>query len=410
MSDSSIPSPFQNKDFQKFLLSRFSFVMATQMIGVYLSWHMYKLTGSKLSLGLLGLSEIIPAILLALYAGHIIDISDKRTLLLKNMCYYILAAIGLAFVCSGKAKTMLGIHGVEYAIYALVFCTGIFRSFTGPTQQSIVAQLITREQLPQAITMGSASWQTAAVVGPILAGFLISIIGIPYAFIVALFFLVLGTIMVALIPRLPVANTNSQRTWASVKEGIAYVWKTKTLLSALSVDMFAVFFGGAVAMLPVYAIDILHVDATGMGVLRAAQGIGTVLILFVLTRNPIKNNHGKVMLYNVALFGLMVLVFAVSTNFWLSFAALFLSGVFDAVSMVVRSTILQLFVPNEMRGRVTSVNSIFINSSNELGQFESGVAANLMGTVPSVFFGGVMTIVVVIVAWIKSPTLRDMEY
>lgn len=410
MSDSTVPSPFKNKDFQKFLLSRFSFVMATQMISLYLAWYMYELTGNKLSLGLLGLSEIIPAIALALYAGHVIDISDKRTLLLKYICYYVIAALGLTFICSGKAREMLGMHGVEYSIYALVFCTGIFRAFTGPTQQSIVAQLVTREQLPKAITMGSASWQTAAVVGPILAGFLISAVGVFSAFFFAIFFMLMATIMVMLIPKLPVANVKNQRTWGSVKEGIAYVWKTKTLLSALSVDMFAVFFGGAVAMLPVYAKDILHIDATGMGVLRAAQGIGTVLILFVLTRWPLKNKQGKIMLYNVALFGVMVLIFAVSKNFWLSFAALFLSGVFDAISMVVRSTILQLFVPDEMRGRVTSVNSIFINSSNELGQFESGVAANLMGTVPSVFFGGIMTIVVVIVAWIKAPGLRDMEY
>lgn len=410
MTDSIVSSPSKNKDFQKFLISRFSFVMATQMISLYLAWYIYELTGNKLSLGLLGLSEIIPAITLALYAGHIIDISDKRTLLLKFMSFYVLAAVGLTLICSADAKVLLGMHGVEYGIYLLVFCTGIFRAFTGPTQQSIVAQLVTKQQLPKAITMGSASWQTAAVVGPILAGFLIATIGVYYAFYFAIFFIIMGTVMVALIPRLPIANVKNQRTWGSVKEGIKYVWETKTLLSALSVDMFAVFFGGAIAMLPVYAKDILHVDAAGMGLLRASQGIGTVLILFALTRKPILKNQGRIMLQNVALFGIMILIFAVSKNFWLSFAALFFSGVFDAVSMVVRSTILQLFVPDEMRGRVTSVNSIFINSSNELGQFESGVTANLMGTVPSVFFGGIMTIVVVVIAWVKAPTLRDMEY
>jgi MFS family permease len=178
----------------------------------------------------------------------------------------------------------------------------------------------------------------------------------------------------------------------------------------MSVDMFAVLFGGATAMLPVFAKDILHVDATGMGLLKAAQGVGTILMLFYLTKKPLKNAQGKTMLYCVAMFGLCILVFAVSKNFWLSFAALLFSGVFDAVSMLVRSTIMQLYVPDDMRGRVGSVNSMFINSSNELGQFESGMAAKLLGTVPSVLFGGTMTIIVVLIAWVKAPTLRKLEY
>jgi predicted MFS family arabinose efflux permease len=174
--------------------------------------------------------------------------------------------------------------------------------------------------------------------------------------------------------------------------------------------MFAVLFGGATAMLPVFAKDILHVDASGMGALKAAQGVGTVLMLFILNRYPLKGNQGKIMLRCVALFGICILVFAVSKSFVLSFAALFFSGVFDSVSMLVRSTILQMYVPDEMRGRVSSVNSMFINSSNELGQFESGIAARALGTVPSVIFGGSMTLLVVLVAWWKAPALRKLQY
>lgn len=410
MNEPISTSAAKNKNFQSFLVARFSFIMAMQMISLNLAWYIYELTGNKLSLGLLGLSEIIPAILLALYAGHVIDKSDKRSLLLTGIIIYMVVSITLGLVCSAKARDLLGMHGVEYSIYALVFCSGILRAFTGPTQQSIVAQLVTKAQLPKAITIGSASWQTASVVGPVLGGVLISTIGIPRAFLFAIGFLVLAAIAVFLIPKLPIANTNNNRTWHSVKEGIAYVYKTKTLFSALSVDMFAVFFGGAIAMLPVYAKDILHIDATGMGILRGAQGTGTVLILFLLTHWPIRKKHGRIMLQSVAMFGISIIVFAVSKNFWLSFIALFFSGIFDGISVVIRSTILQLFVPDDMRGRVTSVNSIFVNSSNELGQFESGVTAKLMGTVPSVLLGGCMTIIVVIIAWVKAPMLRETEY
>jgi predicted MFS family arabinose efflux permease len=205
-------------------------------------------------------------------------------------------------------------------------------------------------------------------------------------------------------------SRHEQKTWQSVKAGLAYVWRTRQVLTALSVDMFAVLFGGAVAMLPVFAKDILHIDASGMGVLKAAQGIGSVVVLFFLSRFSLKKNQGRLMLQAGAGFGICMIIFALSKNFWLSFGVLLLSGGLDGLSVVVRSTILQLYVPDDMRGRVSSVNSMFINSSNELGQFESGVAARLLGTVPSVVFGGCMTLLVVAIAWWKAPTLRKLEY
>ena len=385
--------------------------MALQMVNFAIALYLYEITGSKLSLGFLGLSEVIPAISFALYAGHVIDKSDKRSLLLRNMSLYFIAVVGLGFIVSEYARQDLSITVLEYGIYFLIFLTGIFRAFTGPTQQSMVAQLVPKEQLSKAVSWGSASWQSASVVGPVVAGILIDTAGMFTTFSIAIALLVLAVSMVYIIPKLPVSNTNlQQKTWESVKEGLRYVWHSKTLLSALSLDLFAVFFGGATALLPVFGKDILHLDATGISFLKASQGVGSILILLWLTRRPLKNAQGKTMLHCVAAFGLMMIVFAVSQNFWLSLSALFFAGIFDGISMLVRGTILQMFVPDEMRGRVSSVNSMFINSSNELGYFESGVAAQMMGTVPSVIFGGCMTVIVVLVTWYKAPSLRKMEY
>jgi MFS family permease len=300
---------------------------------------------------------------------------------------------------------------VALSIYGLILCTGVFRALTGPTFNAILAQLVQKEHLPKAVTFSTTAWQTAAVTGPVFAGLLISGYSLTAMFVIGIVLLSLACYAAAQLPHLPVQHTNiNLRTWESVKKGISYVIRTKEVLGALTVDMFAVLFGGATAMLPVFAKDILHVDATGVGILKAAQGVGTILMLLWLTRYPLKGQQGRSMLYCVAMFGLCMLVFAISKSFWLSFAALFFSGIFDAVSMLVRSTILQLYVPDDMRGRVSSVNSMFINSSNEFGQFESGMAARLLGTVPSVVFGGCMTLMVVAIAWWKAPSLRRLEF
>jgi MFS family permease len=400
-----------NPNLKYFLSARFLFILAMQMVSFALAWYLYELTHSALALGWLGLSEVIPAVSLALYAGHIIDKSDKRNLLFQGMIAYLLAVIMLSFVTSAYSEQIFGTTGVQLLIYFLIFCTGIFRAFTGPTFHAIIAQLVKREELPKAITWSSTVWTAAAVTGPVLAGLLISIIGTTNMFLVAIVLLVAAVVFVYKIPNQPILHNDIlQRTWDSMKEGIGFVWKTKQVLSALSVDMFAVLFGGATALLPVFATEILHVDATYTGILKAAQGVGTVLVLSVMTKFPLVKKQGSIMLQSVALFGICIIIFALSKNFWLSFAALFFAGIFDGLSVVVRSTIIQLYVPDEMRGRVSSVNSMFINSSNELGQFESGLAAKLMTTVPSVVFGGCMTILVVTIAWIKAPKLRKLEY
>lgn len=411
MGSSFSPGESHSKIYRYFLASRFLFIFAMMMVSTAVAWHIYKVTGNKLSLGLLGLSEVIPAIALALPAGHVVDKSNKSRLLLQTMFMFFLASAGLWAVSSQRALQVLGVSGLEWATYILIFFTGIFRAYTGPSMSSIIAQLVKKDDLVKAVTYSSTAWQTAAVAGPVLGGFLIAWVGVSNTLLVALGILLLAMWAVSRLPALPPANANTEkRTWESVQEGIRYVLKTKALLGAMSLDMFAVFFGGAVAMLPVYAIDILHINAGAMGWLKAAQGLGTVLIHFIVHKRPLEKNQGQTMLLSVALFGVCIIVFGISTHFWLSFAALFFSGIFDGISVIVRSTIVQLYVPDEMRGRVSSVNSIFVSSSNEMGQFESGTAARLMGTVPSVVFGGCMTMLVVAIAWVKAPSLRKLQY
>jgi MFS family permease len=393
------------------LAARFGFMLSLQMINTGLGWFLYELTANPLALGWMGLAEVIPAIGLALYAGHVIDISNKRKVLVTGMALFLLAAILLGLVTHARFGAWAGAAAVELLVYGLIFCTGIVRAFTGPTFNAILSQLVPRQMLPKAVTLSTTAWQLASVLGPVAAGLLITGGGLSAMFAVGIALLVAAWLVATRLPQLAVQHTNvSLRTWESVKEGLSFVRHNKMVLGALSVDMFAVLFGGATAMLPVYAKDILHVDASGMGLLRAAQGIGTVLVLFLLGRFPLKKLQGRAMLLSVAGFGVCIIAFSLSTWFWLSFAAILCSGVFDGISVVVRSTIMQLFVPDGMRGRVSSVNSMFINSSNEVGQFESGIAARLLGTVPSVVFGGCMTLVVVAVAWAKAPTLRKLQY
>jgi MFS family permease len=331
--------------------------------------------------------------------------------LLRGMLLFLLAVVLLAVVTGTWFLQAAGAKWVALSIHGLIFCTGVFRAFTGPTFNAILAQLVQKEHLPKAVTFSTTAWQTAAVTGPVFAGLLISGYSLTAMFAIGIVLLALACFAAAQLPHLLVQHTNvNLRTWESVKEGLRFVKNTKIVLSAISIDMFAVLFGGATAMLPVFAKDILHVDASGMGLLRAAQGIGTVLVLFALARFPLKNAQGRTMLLAVAAFGCCMLVFALSTSFWLSFAAILCSGVFDGISVLVRGTIMQLYVPDGMRGRVSSVNSMFINSSNEVGQFESGVAARLLGTVPSVVFGGCMTLLVVAIAWFKAPALKKLRY
>ena len=405
-----------NREFFWFVIARFLFIAGLRMAPVLLGWKLYEVTGSKLSLGILGLSEVIPAVLLALPAGVTVDKSNKHRLISICMALYFLLMIALLIVTSGWFTAEINALGkisarkiVEWLIYTLVFCTGVIRAFSSPAINAFLAQLVPQESLVRAISVNSMTWLIAAVTGPALAGLLLGYTNITVAFSITCIAIVIAVILFQLIKAKPI-SWQAGKTWDGVKEGLNFVFHQKALLSAISLDMFAVLFGGAVALLPVFAKDILRTGPQGLGWLMAATYLGNFVAIAWLTRRPLKNKQGRTLLYMVAGFGVCILIFALSKNFWLSFAALFISGLFDGVSVIIRGTIVQLFVPDEMRGRVSSVNSIFVNSSNELGQFESGVAASIMGTVPSVIFGGCMTLLVTIVTWIKAPTLRKFEY
>jgi MFS family permease len=303
------------------------------------------------------------------------------------------------------------LHGT-LPIFFTVFLVGLTRGILMPAHTALLGQLVPRELLARASTWGSTIWQIAAVTGPAIGGLMYGFFGIVAAYSLVFSFFLICVVLIFIIksPGKVVQNPDrDNRIFASIGEGIRYVYKNQVLLGAFSLDMFAVLFGGAVAMLPVFASDILKVGPEGLGMLRACPAIGAILMSVVLTFYPPVKNSGRQMLYSVAGFGICMIVFALSKNFYLSATCLLLSGSFDFVSVVVRSSILQLFTSNEMKGRVSSVNSIFVGSSNELGAFESGAAASLIGLVPSVVFGGVMTLVVVTVASFSAPKLRNLS-
>jgi MFS family permease len=398
-------------EFRLYIIMRFFFIMAVRMIGTVVGWKIYILTRNPLALGLIGLSEVIPAVSLALYAGHVIDKNDKRKFLLRSVFFYLLCAVALLFIHLDSTEQYAGKKAIELSIYFVIFCTGIIRAFSGPLSNAIIAQLVPKTVLPNAVTWSSGTWLIASVIGHATAGFLIAHGGYTVTFSVIIGYILIAIGCLMFITPKPIANLNTeQRIWESMKEGLRHVFKTKELLGALSLDLFAVLFGGAVALIPVFAADILKVGAIGFGWLNAAADIGAITSIALLTFFPLQRKQGRLLLYAVAGFGICIILFGLSTIFWLSFAALVLSGILDGISVVVRSTILQLKTPDSMRGRVSSINSMFINSSNELGQFESGVAAKLVGVVPAVVLGGCLTLFVVIVTWLKAPSLRKLEY
>lgn len=398
-------------EFRNLMIGRFTFIMSLRMMSTLVGWWIYELTNDPLAIGLVGLSEFLPAFLFALYAGHVIDKSEKRKLMLKGVFCYLLAALLLLLFSTGYIGNHFTTHSIAIGIYTVIFCTGVVRSFTGPTFSAMLASLVPRQILQNATTWTQGTWLSASVTGHATGGFLIWKLGINGTLIIICSLLVVALFLLRQVkPKPPMPQTGEKKTWESVKEGLRFVFKTKEILGAFTLDMFAVLFGGAVAMVPVYAKDILKIGPQGFGWLNAAIDMGAIFIIVLLTIFPMKKAQGKKLMLAVAGFGICIILFAVSQWFFLSFVALLIAGMLDGVSVVVRGTVMQLKTPDHMRGRVSSVGSMFINSSNELGQFESGVAARMMGVVPSVVFGGCMTLVVVIFTWFKAPNLRKFEY
>lgn len=398
------------KEFNIFLLIRFILVFGWSMQFIIVEWEVYNLTKDPLSLGLIGLVEVIPAVSMALFAGHIVDQNEKKRLFVFAISAFLLVAIGYYFVTSPYVYDTYTSSQILMGIYLLVFIGGFIRAFFGPIIFSLVALIVPKKIYPNAATWSSSTWQLAIVVGPAFAGFSIALIGVHASMGFVLASIVLGLLLTVFIKKKPILNPKiGEPILQSLKAGLSFVYKTKAILVAITLDMVAVLFGGAIALLPIYAQDILQVGSEGFGILRAAPAVGSVIMMFASAYMPLTKNAGKKLLLAIFGFGLTIIAFGISSTFWVSVVALFLYGVTDGVSMIIRQTILQLKTPDEVRGRVASVNSIFVGSSNELGAFESGLTAKLMGTVNAVVFGGVMTILTVGFTSFKFPNFRKLD-
>jgi MFS family permease len=395
------------RDFRLFISARFCTTLAIQIQSVAVAFQIYELTGDPLSLGLIGLAEAIPSIGVSLYAGHVADIIQRKKIIVICLITLLLCSLALLTFTLEPAEGLLT-FGV-FPIYTVIFVSGIARGFISPALFSFMPQLVPRELYSNAITWNSTLWETAAIAGPALGGILYGL-GVSTAYTVDVVLMAAGLTFALLVNNQPLPEiTGEEGVAEKIKAGLRFVFNNKLILSAISLDLFAVLFGGAVALLPIFADQILHVGAMGLGILRAAPSVGALIMAFYITHNPIQKDTGKTLLYCVAGFGLCMIFFAVSTNFWLSLSLLIISGAFDCVSVIIRSTLLQTLTPENMKGRVSAVNHIFIGSSNEIGMFESGVAAKLIGTVRSVIFGGCMTLIVVGVISRTSKSLRKLQ-
>jgi MFS family permease len=396
------------KNFRLYILFRIFLTMAALMQSVIVGWQIYDITHNVLWLGFIGLTEVIPQVSISLFAGHFTDIWDRRKMVNYSIILLITGAI-ILLVYSVNIDFFFPKYGV-FPIFITIFLTGLTRGIISPAQVALFGQLIPRNLYANAATWNSANWQMAMVLGPAIGGMVYGFWGIVPAYTLVLAFFVISFFLIMLIKtkKHEVIESN-EGVLTRIKTGIDFVFKTPELLGAFTLDMFAVLFGGAVAMLPVFASDILHIGPQGLGLLRACPAIGaTIMAVIMMFRPPVKET-GKVLFIAVLGFGICMISFALSKNYILSGAILIISGAFDNISVVIRGTILQLFTPDHMRGRVASVNSIFIGSSNELGAFESGVAAKIMGLVPSVVFGGLMTLAVVFTTIKVNKPLRKLS-
>lgn len=396
------------RNFRFYLFFRILMTMATLMQSVIVGWQIYDLTHNVLWLGFIGLVEVIPQVSISLFAGHYIDLWNRRKIVNYTTLILILGST-ILLIYSSNTEFFTERFGI-FPVFITIFLTGLSRGILQPAQVALMGQLVPRNLYANAATWNSANWQMAAVLGPAIGGMVYGFHGIiaAYTLVLSLYSLAFFMIMFVKTGIHQVVAT-TEGVFTRIRSGIDFVFKTPELLGAFTLDMFAVLFGGAVALLPVFASEILLVGPQGLGLLRACPSIGATIMAFILMFRPPMKHSGKMLFIAVTGFGLSMIAFALSKSFILSGFLLVLSGAFDSVSVVIRGTILQLFTPDNMRGRVASVNSIFIGSSNELGAFESGVTAKLMGVVPSVVFGGFMTLAVVLTTIKINKPLRRLS-
>jgi MFS family permease len=402
-SRSAARAAFAYRDFTLFQVARFLVVLATEMQSVAVGWQVYDLTKRPLDLGLVGLAQFLPGILLFLLAGHAADRVNRRNIIL--FCY-----IGFA-ACSALLLAITVQHSrTVYSIYATLLLLGVVRSFNGPAAQALLPQLVPEEHFANAVAWGASFFQAATILGPTLGGVVYAIARGPEA-VYVLSLLFFATAFMTAVNIRPLRKLGSERgvSLTNLFAGFDYIWKNRLILGSISLDLFAVLLGGAVALLPVYAREILRTGPWGLGLLRSAPGIGAAATAVIVAHWPMRRRAGTTMLWCVAGFGIFTILFGLSRSLVLSLMSLLLVGATDMVSVVVRGTLVQLATPDEMRGRVSAVNMLFIGASNEFGQFESGITAQWFGTVPAVVLGGLGTLIVVSVwAW-RFPALRRVD-
>ncbi|MEO1747363.1 MAG: MFS transporter [Pseudomonadota bacterium] len=409
MSSSSNPAPatdrflaFRYPAYVKYWASRFLATLAAQMIAVAVGWQIYDLTRNPLDLGIIGLVQFVPLLLLVFVTGTVADRFGRRNVMSWAIAAELACALAILYFSWGGLTS-------PFPVFVALAGFGAARAFFGPASQSLVVNLVPREVFPNAVAWNTSAWQVASIGGPVLGGLLYGL-GANTAYLIAAAFLAVGLVLVRMIPKPEEQGKTEQVTLSSLFEGIRYVRKQKVVLGAISLDLFAVLLGGAVALLPVFARDVLETGPWGLGLLRAAPGIGAVVMALMLTASPIRDHAGRILLVFVALFGFFTMVFGFSTITWLSIIALLMVGATDAVSVYIRETVIQLWTPDEVRGRVNAINMVFIGASNELGEFRAGFVAAWIGAVPAVILGGAGAVAVAGAwAWL-FPQLRDVRY
>lgn len=396
-------------DYRNFLLSRLLLFIGLEMQFIVIGWLLYDMTKDPLILGIVGLCEALPALLITPFGGHFADKHDRRRIVKWAFIVAFTSTIGLVIITWNldTLETQVAI----YLIYGMIIVQGCARGFAGPAMMALVVQLVPRERIPQSTAFNSSAWQIGSIAGPAIGGLIFGFTDATTAFVVATVILGTSLSMLLQVPSYPMPERKEQERFkTNFIEGWKFVRGNQLVLAPVAMDMFAVLFGGAVALLPVFASDILMVGPQGLGVLRAAPAIGAIMMGFYLAHNPLRGRMGSKILWAVVGFGGAIIIFAISRNIVLSFFMLALSGACDNISVIIRAQVVQLVTPDHMRGRVSAVDSMFIISSNEIGAFESGVAAKLMGTVPSVIFGGSMTILTVGLTAILAPRLRKARF
>lgn len=409
---------FQHKDaykalqfpeFRAYVTGNTLFTIALLIQEVVLAYEIYKITHNPLALGLIGLAEAVPFISLVLFGGHFADNRDKKKIMQVTLSFIIASSVFLLYSSTQLQSADPDFH--IYSIYAVIFIIGLSKGFFSPAASSLNPFLVPKEVFANAATWNSSFWQLGSILGPGVAGFLYAYAGLSGSLITVIALLLGVMVCIFQIENrpVPVKTVQHESIWHSLREGISYVFKTKIILYSISLDLFSVLFGGVIAILPIFAEDILKVGAEGLGILRAAPSVGAVVTMVTLVYFPPLKHAWRNLILAIAGFGVATLVFGVSTNFWLSVTALFFTGAFDSISVVIRQTVLRFYTPDEMRGRVSSVNGVFVSTSNEMGAFESGVAAKFFGTVPSVLLGAGVTLVLVSLVALTSKELFDLK-